>query len=366
VLTAGAWDDNLNFDFYLKYLQRTEAQPPRGLPLIPRADRMSIQVIDADGKPVTGADVTVFTSGGKTWKSITGADGRVLYFPRWAGVGAQDSLRVMASFGAEHGMAETTPGARSLAVGLRGQLASPPAGLDLAFVIDTTGSMGDEIRYLQVEFDNIVADIARLFPNVSRRYALVVYKDDGDPYVERSFDFTPDAAQFRTTLSQQSAGGGGDYPEASDRALLAANRLAWRPGATARVLFWVADAPHHAGKEGALISAFAGAVGKGIHIYPVAASGTDDLAEFSMRTGAEVTGGRYIFLTDDSGVGGAHKEPRIPCYFVTSLQASMRRMLQTELTGVYVEPAREEIIRTGGDPQNRMCKTSGGDEVVAF
>ena len=58
----------------------------------------------------------------------------------------------------------------------------------------------------------------------------------------------------------------------------------------------------------------------GIHLYPVAASGIDDLAEFTMRTAAEVTGGRYLFLTNDSGIGGSHAEPHIPCYYVTTLE----------------------------------------------
>ncbi len=54
-----------------------------------------------------------------------------------------------------------------------------------------------------------------------------------------------------------------------------------------------------------------------VHIYPVASSGVDELTELTMRSAAQLTGGRYLFLTDDSGVGGAHMEPSIPCYFVT-------------------------------------------------
>jgi hypothetical protein len=70
----------------------------------------------------------------------------------------------------------------------------------------------------------------------------------------------------------------------------------------------------------------------GVHIYAVAASGVDELTEDTMRSAAELTGGRYLFLTNDSGVGGAHKEPEIPCYFATHLDDAILRMVDIELT----------------------------------
>jgi len=115
-----------------------------------------------------------------------------------------------------------------------------------------------------------------------------------------------------------------------------------------------------------VVSALGAAVAKGIHVYPVAASGIDDLAEFTMRTAAEVTGGRYLFLTNDSGIGGSHAEPHIPCYYVTTLESAMRRMVATEVMGVYMPPAPSDILRTGGDPQNQQCTLSSGEPVTAW
>jgi hypothetical protein len=366
LLTAGTWDDNLNFDFYQRYLLReSETLKPLGVPAIPRSDRMTIEVKGNDGRPLTGATVTVRAPGRAPFRSITGADGRVLFFPAWAGFAAGESLQINVDAPSGGATIEAVAGEGALAIELNRPGGVTP-GLDLAFVIDTTGSMGDEIRYLQAELQTIAGALSREYPGVSRRYALVVYRDDGDAYVVRSFDFTPDLAQFQRSLNQQSAGGGGDTPEAPEQALAAANQLSWRDGPTARVMFWVADAPHHVGREAKMVSAFAGAVGLGVHIYPVAASGTDDLAEFSMRTAAQVTGGRYLFLTDDSRIGNTHKEPRIPCYYVTSLQAAMTRMIETELTGVRIEPAAGEIIRTGGNPEDQRCRLSDGEVVAAF
>ncbi len=85
-----------------------------------------------------------------------------------------------------------------------------------------------------------------------------------------------------------------------------------------------------------------------------------------MRTAAQLTLGRYIFLTNDSGVGDSHKEPSIPCYFVTRLDAAIARMVDIELTGTYREPAPAEVIRTGGNPQNGACKLESGTEVTIF
>lgn len=238
--------------------------------------------------------------------------------------------------------------------------------LDVAIVIDTTGSMGDEISYVQAEFKTLAASIEARFPDSLQRWALVAYKDDGDEYVVRKFDFTSDRSLFQTKLGELSPGGGGDFPEAPDQALAAANQLAWRTGdADARLEFWIADAPYHDGKQSAIAAAIAGARSQGIHVYPIAASGIDARTEVVMRSAAQYTGGRYLFLTDDSGVGGSHLEPSVPCYFVTKLDKAVTRMVSIELSGKYEEPATADVIRTGGDPKNGSCAL-GGKTVSVF
>jgi hypothetical protein len=144
-------------------------------------------------------------------------------------------------------------------------------------------------------------------------------------------------------------------------------QLTWRAdAATARIAFWVADAPHHGQNAPGMAAAIQGARSQGIHIYPVASSGIDEFTELTMRTAAQMTLGRYLFLPNDSGVGGPHKEPSIPCYFVTKLDSAILRMVDIELTGTYREPAPAEIVRTGGNPQNGACKLDSGVEVLVF
>lgn len=239
--------------------------------------------------------------------------------------------------------------------------------LDISLVIDTTGSMGDEIAYLQAEFAGISSDIAAAYPNAAQRWSFITYRDVGDDYVADPHDFETDPEAFRVALAQQHAGGGGDFPEAPDQAFAAVPQLKWRTGGnTARLVFWVADAPHHVENAPMMAEALRDVQQLGVHVYPVASSGVDELTELSMRTSAMMTGGRYLFLTNDSGIGGDHKEPTIPCYFVTSLRSAILRMVDIELSGEYHEPAATEVIRTGGDPKDGACKLGSGETVFAF
>jgi hypothetical protein len=204
------------------------------------------------------------------------------------------------------------------------------------------------------------------YPDVVQRWALIVYRDQGDDYVVRSFDFTDDVAAFRRNLDAQYAGGGGDIPEAPDQALAALGQLRWTASSAARLVFWVADAPHHIDRTPSMVNDVRQAYGAGLHIYPVAASGVDELTEHTMRTAAEITGGRYLFLTDDSGIGNDHKEPSIPCYVVTTLRSAMLRMVLMELSGVHVEPGPTDVVRTDGSPVDGRCQLSDGQQVSLF
>ena len=184
---------------------------------------------------------------------------------------------------------------------------------------------------------------------MAQRLALILYRDDGDAYVVRSFDFTTSLATFEAQLGAQSADGGGDWPESPDKALAKLTTLAWGRNTVARMAFWIADAPHHAGRAGMMTTDILTAQGLGVRLYPIAASGTDDLLEYTMRTAAEITGGRYLFLTDDSGIGNAHKEPTVPCYVVTSLDKAMLRMI---LDGA--DRNRDRGRARGRDPDERQ------------
>jgi hypothetical protein len=364
LLTAGSWDDNLNFDFYKMYGTKTRTLQLPGFPDTGVSDRLVVLVARPGGGPVAGAGVALVKAQGQTEvaHTRTGADGRALFFPGWSGVATGTDLQVIveqqgirATAAARAGDALVTVPFADGAVGV--------TGLDVAIVIDTTGSMGDEISYLHAELLGISQRIRELYPQISQRWAFVAYRDYQDDYVTRTGAFTEDLDSFRGAFGLLGAAGGGDYEEAPERGLAEMNRLAWRDGAVARVAFWVGDAPHHAQHGADVVAALADARAAGVHVYPISASGTDELLEYTMRLGALVTGGRYLFLTNDSGIGDNHKEPTIPCYQVTTLQKAMQRMIQMELTGTRVDPAPADILRTGGNPQDGRCMLQGGEIV---
>ncbi|MGZ5967364.1 MAG: vWA domain-containing protein [Polyangiales bacterium] len=365
LLTAGTWDDNQNYDFYLAFTKTEDPATPGSLK-IPRADRLRVAVSDGAGAPLGGARVVVKAGDTTIFDGPSGTDGNVDVYPTWSSVAAGTALSIAASDGASTGSSAAKAGDSTATVSLAGSTAAATNALDVALVIDTTGSMGDEINYLRSEVAAIVGSVATKWPTASQRWATVAYKDIGDEYVVKAGPFESDVAKIQASINALSAGGGGDYPESPDQALAAASALDWRGKNTARVVFWIADAPHHAGKEATMISAIQAFRSKGVHVYPIAASGADPLTELTMRTTAQLTLGRYLFLTDDSGIGGAHLEPKIPCYFVTKLDRAMLRMIATELGGTYLAPAKEDILRIGGDPKEGACTLADGQQVKIY
>jgi len=115
-------------------------------------------------------------------------------------------------------------------------------------------------------------------------------------------------------------------------------------------LYLVADAPPHAKDIDGAMKAVDALRKKGVAIYPLACSGYDKATELVMRSSAMLTGGQFLFLTDDSGVGEAHGEPHIPFYRVERQGKLMVRMVASELSGRRLDPAPDDIIRTVGTP----------------
>jgi hypothetical protein len=199
-------------------------------------------------------------------------------------------------------------------------------------VIDTTGSMGDELEYLKVELDSIVTQVREAHPNIDIRFALITYRDHGDSYVTRRFDFTNSLDDMRANLDAQHAAGGGDYPEAVHLALEETLALAWRSESTARMVFLVADAPPHDEFLARTIESIDELRESEIRVFPVAASGAGG-AEFVMRSAAFLTMGEYLFLTNHSGYGLNHEQPDTAKYDVETLAQLMFRKIGSELAG---------------------------------
>jgi hypothetical protein len=144
-----------------------------------------------------------------------------------------------------------------------------------------------------------------------------------------------------------------------DQALIRAVGQNWRPDAVKSLLL-VADAPPHDDLFARTWAAAEAARARRIHITPVAASGVADEAEYAMRAMAAVTQSRYLFLTDDSGVGNPHAAPAIDCYLVTRLDALVRRVIDSQISGRRIEPEDQEVIRRVGEYDAGRCILPAG------
>lgn len=207
---------------------------------------------------------------------------------------------------------------------------SPRRALDLGFLVDATGSMGDEMAFLQSELKDIIRRVRAVEPDLDIRLSVVFYRDRGDDFITKSLPFTRDIDEAVSFIAGTSASGGGDYPEDMNAGLEAIMRQHWSRDAVPQMLFLLGDAPpqQYAGADYTYHEAIQDAAATGIAIYPVAASGVDKPTEFLFRAMAVMTGGKYVFLTDDSGVGDAHEEPDITGYTVEKLNDLMVREIR--------------------------------------
>ncbi len=349
-LTAGCFDDTAEPMPYTTFIAGlSDAQGPIAALAGQFADEpLILLVTDMHDTPLPNVRITLPKGDADAARTvITGTDGRAIFFDGWDKLTdrmSNDELPMTLTVNGQpiEAAVAATSGTHTVTLPVTKRLSANT--LDLVFVVDCTGSMGDELEYLKVELKSIVEHIATQFPEVAQRYALVVYRDDGDEYVTRTIDFTDSLQAFMADLGRQSSDGGGDYPEAVDQALADATALSWSNQGV-RMLFHVADAPPHDDKAPLALEATDALREKGVAVYPVASSGVADVAEFIMRTEAMLTGGQYVFLTDDSGVGNTHAEPHFPHYVVQTLRDVMIRMIASELAGETVEPNPDRIIR---------------------
>ena len=79
-----------------------------------------------------------------------------------------------------------------------------PQMLDLMLMIDTTGSMGDELEYLKVEIKDVIERVQKE-QKISVRLSVNFYRDEGDEYVDKYYDFRDDIDDCVKILGEQSA-----------------------------------------------------------------------------------------------------------------------------------------------------------------
>jgi hypothetical protein len=179
--------------------------------------------------------------------------------------------------------------------------------LNVAFIVDTTGSMG---TFINAARQHMIAMLRRLTADaalpIDLHLAVVQYRDhppQDRSFVTREHAFTRDLAAVQNTIAALVPDGGGDAPEAVyDGIQACCERLQWRPHSR-RAAVLIGDAPPHGwcrrgdGPQGACTcgltadAATALLENRGIILYALGLTAAVD-APFSRL--ASATGGTYF------------------------------------------------------------------------
>ena len=309
-LTAGEVNDFAKWYFWHKVIDGSHKEFISDWQMSPRM-RYTVQVMTRAGAPVASRAVSLLDERGNTlFQAVTDNTGKA---ELWG--------NLMAAKGNEQGawkirVDKQTTAAKPWTEGMNTVVLDEECevsdAVDVMFVFDATGSMGDELRYLQAEMRDVIARAKDATGGLNIRTGAVVYRDHGDEYITRISRLTEDIKTTQAFIDKQHAAGGGDYPEAIPEALMAAlNSAGWDSEARARIAFLVLDAPCHQDSVtlALLHDQVLNAAASGVRIVPVVCSGLKESGEYLMRAIALATNGTSFFLTDDSGIGHSHLKP---------------------------------------------------------
>ncbi len=358
---AGEWDDNANYREFQKWIASEQGQPFHRASV---ADRQFIVVRDADGKAVPRCPVVVSDESGKSVTLTTTASGRTILFPHaegFQGRALKASTNCQNSAVSAAVSLDQSDGVVDLKLSVK-RVLPPTREVDLAFILDTTGSMSEEIAAVKATIQKVATALAA--SNVRLRIGLVEYKDRSDAFVTRVYPMTSDTAKFSRTVAGLSASGGGDTPESMNEGLhVGLTGLEWSGNAVARMAFLIADAPPHLdyANDSDYATDMREAAHKGIQVFTVAASGMDTLGQVVFRQIAQYTGATNLFVLR-GGAGPASTgagDPKSSCggtqtaYSSGNLDALIVSKVTRELRGLDRDPLKIAGLRT--DENAKPC-----------
>ena len=211
--------------------------------------------------------------------------------------------------------------------------------IELMLIIDTTGSMGDELEYLKSELAYVIEEIKKNNNDISIYIALLFYRDQNDAYITKYVEFTDDVNLTIAELKKQGANGGGDFEEAVQIAFNEALQKNWTSKNSTKIILHVADAPAHDQDIQQWNDCVLKASSMGIQIITIASSGIDRKTEYFFRAQSMITNGVYTYLTNHSGIGYDHLTPiREDEEIVEYLNLMLIRLINGIHTGKFEAP----------------------------
>lgn len=335
-ITAGEWNDLSNWKFWESLNSNSEFSEMSDYWKYYLKDRISVN-IKYDSENVVDVPVSLINSQNEIiWSSRTNNKGNAELWPSLKNKNQSDNQNLKIKIGNQVFKNILTYSDKKVnrLVLKNYSEENTEKKIDIAFMVDATGSMGDELEYLKEELTDVISKVRRKNQGVTVNMGSVFYRDKGEDYVTKVSDFSTDIDDTVDFIKEQSAEAGGDFPEAVETALdKSINDLEWSENATSRILFLVLDAPPHYDDQiiSEIHDLIATASKKGIKIIPITASGIDKETEFLMRYMAIATNGTYVFITNDSGIGNNHLEASVGDYQVEYLNKLMERLINESL-----------------------------------
>ena len=322
-LTAGEVNDFAKWYFWPSVLDGTHKQYEEAWKIAPR-HRYTVQVVDQHGYPIVSRAVSLLDQAGNTlFQAVTDNTGKAELWYQLLGnqvcgkhtdfqVRVDDQTQIAKQWVDGGNTFVLNEECANEQLSISNSQLSNSSDVDVMFVFDATGSMGDELRYLQAEMKDVISRATNATGGLKIRTGSVVYRDHGDEYLTRISRLTENISETQAFIDKQQANGGGDYPEAVPEALMAAlNSGGWNEYARTRIAFLILDAPCHGDSAtiALLHDQILNAASMGVRIVPVVCSGIGESGELLVRSMALATNGTSFFLTDDSGIGHTHLKP---------------------------------------------------------
>ena len=347
-LKAGFADDNQQFNYFLNFLNRYRDQVTAYDYDI--SERIQLLFQDAEGKSLPNLEIKIFAKNSQRLvdQGLSFSDGSFFFFP--AELAGQDqTFQVNYLYNnVSSTLRLDRQGPRRIVIKTEeARRAMTQVPVDIVFILDTTGSMGEEIKRLLATIDIIHMNLTSL-PNLPIvRFGMVLYRDQQDQYVTRVIAPTADIFAFRSELEKVQADGGGDTPEdlqsALEQALLA---IDWNRDGL-RLGFVITDAAPHLdyGQEFTYIRAATEAKRQGIKLFTVGTGGLNLWGEYILRQISQLTYAKYLFLTygretgeNEGGLAGSVSHHTGSNYQTDKLESIIIRIAKEEISNFTDNP----------------------------
>lgn len=340
-LKAGFADDNRQYNYFVEFLEKY-ADRARHYP-IDIGERIILKVQDGKQQSLPNAEVTIYGNGSLLFSGKTYSDGSFPFYPSQfsRSIGSyKASIRYKQM---QKDVEINRRGRRDIIADMDGSrpvIARIP--LDIVFIFDTTGSMGEEIERLKRTIELIHLNLSTMPSRPVVRFGLVLYKDRLDEYVTQVVPLTGNLNEFQEALARVEASGGGDYPEDLQSALKdAIQKIQWNSNGI-RMAFIITDASPHLdyGQDYTYREAVKDARKLGVKIFSVGSGGLTIDGEYVLRQISQYTQAKYIFMTygeqgeSEGGSEGSVSHHTGSNYQTDKLEVIIMRFARDELKNI--------------------------------